>query len=193
VNDNMTVATKYMKLASYKTGKYTGSATLQIVGANSGNDPAIIQIINQALTSLGFHTHVSEVDQSVMYAKYCGVPKQEIDVCPTGGWIRDFADPLSVVYVPFYGPGIVPTNNSNWGQVNNPQINSAMESAALINDPTQRAQAWANIDKLLVQNAVAIPEEWDNEPNIESKNVDGVNDLWDEGTWDYAFTSLANP
>jgi peptide/nickel transport system substrate-binding protein len=193
VNGNMTVATKYMKLAGYKTGKYTGSATLQIVGANSGNDPAIIQIINQALTSLGFHTHVSEVDQSVMYAKYCGVPKQEIDVCPTGGWIRDFADPLSVVYVPFYGPGIVPTNNSNWGQVNNPQINSAMESAALINDPTQRAQAWANIDKLLVQNAVAIPEEWDNEPNIESKNVDGVNDLWDEGTWDYAFTSLANP
>jgi peptide/nickel transport system substrate-binding protein len=193
VTGNLTVATKYMKLAGYKSGKYTGSATVQIVGANSGNDPAIIQIINQALTSLGFHTHVSEVDQSVMYAKYCGVPKQEIDACPTVGWIRDFADPLSVVYVPFYGPAITPTNNSNWGQVNTPAINSAMQSAALVVDPTARANAWANVDKLLVSNAVAIPEEWDNQPNIKSSDVVGVGDIWDTGTWDYSYTSLKNP
>jgi peptide/nickel transport system substrate-binding protein len=190
VTGNMAVATKYMKLAGYPSGKYTGSATVQIVGANSGNSPAIIQIVNSALTSLGFHTHVSEVDQSVMYAKYCGVPKQEIDACPTVGWIRDFADPLSIVYVPFYGPAITPTNNSNWGQVNNPQINAAMASAALVVDPTQRAQAWANIDRMLVDNAVAIPEEFDNQPNIESKDVAGVNDLWNIGGWDYAYTSL---
>ncbi len=193
VTGNMTVATKYMKLAGFSSGKYSGSATVQIVGANNGNDPAIIQIVNAALTSLGFHTHVSEVDQSVMYAKYCGVPKQEIDVCPTGGWLRDFADPLSVLFVPFYGPAIVPTNNSNWGQVNDPQINSAMVSASLIVDPAARAQAWANIDELLVEKAVAIPEEWDNQGNIESKDVAGVNDLWNTGSWDYAFTSLKNP
>ena len=99
-----------------------------------------------------------------MYAKYCGVPKQEIDVCPTVGWIRDFADPLTVLYVPFYGPAIVPTNNSNWGQVNDPQINAAMQKAALVTDPTARAQAWANVDKMLVNQAVAIPEDFDNQP-----------------------------
>ncbi len=190
VTGNMSVATKYMKLAGYKSGKYTGNATLQVVGGNNGNAPAIVQIINSTLTSLGFHTHVSLVDQSVMYAKYCGVPKQNIDACPTVGWLRDFADPLSVVFVPFYGPAITPTNNSNWGQVNDPQINSEMVSAALTVNPTARAQAWANVDKLLVDKAVAIPEEWDNWPNIESKDVAGVNDLWNNGDWDYAFTSL---
>ena len=46
----MTVATKYMKAAGYSSGKYTGNATVQIVGANNGNDPAIIQIVNNALT-----------------------------------------------------------------------------------------------------------------------------------------------
>ncbi len=190
INGSMTVAEKYMKAAGYSSGKYTGSAVVQIVGANSGNDPAIIQIINSALTSLGFHTHVSEVDQSAMYAKYCGVPKQEIDGCPTVGWIRDFADPLSVLYVPFYGPAITSTNNSNWGQVNDPQINAAMEKAAAVNDPSARAQAWANVDKMLVDQAVAAPEEFDNQPNIESGNVAGVNMLWNEGTWDMAFTSI---
>jgi peptide/nickel transport system substrate-binding protein len=182
-----------MKAAGYKSGKYTGSATVQIVGANNGNDPAIIQNLNSDFTQLGFKTHVSEVDQSVMYAKYCGVPKQEIDACPTVGWVRDFADPLTVLYVPFYGPGIVPTNNSNWGQVNDPQINTAMDKAALVADPTARAQAWANVDKMLVDQAVAIPEDFDNQANIESKDVAGVNMLWNTGTWDLDYTSLKNP
>ncbi len=190
VNGNMAVATKYMKLAGYKSGKYTGSATLQVVGANSGNSPAIIQIVNSDLTSLGFKTRVSEVDQATMYSKYCGVPKQEIDVCPTVGWIRDFADPLSFLYATFYGPAIVPTNNSNWGQVNDPAINAAMQKAALVVDPTARTQAWANVDKMLVDQAVAVPETFENQPNIESKNVAGVNMLWNEGVWDFDFTSL---
>jgi peptide/nickel transport system substrate-binding protein len=190
VNGSLSVAEKYMKAAGYKSGKYTGNATVQIVGANNGNDPAIIQLLNSDMSQLGFKTHVSLVDQSVMYAKYCGVPKQEIDACPTVGWVRDFADPLTVLYVPFYGPAITSTNNSNWGQVNNPQINTAMQKAALITDPTARAQAWANVDKMLVDQAVAIPEDFDNQANIESKNVAGVNQLWNTGTWDLDFTSL---
>jgi peptide/nickel transport system substrate-binding protein len=190
VTGNLQVAEQYMKAAGYKSGKYTGSATVQIVGANNGNDPAIIQLLNSDMTQLGFKTHVSLVDQSVMYAKYCGVPKQEIDACPTVGWVRDFADPLTVLYVPFYGPAITSTNNSNWGQVNDPQINAAMQKAALVTDPTARAQAWANIDKMLVNQAVAIPEDFDNQANVESKDVAGVNQLWNDGDWDFAFTSL---
>ncbi|MDQ6821483.1 MAG: hypothetical protein M3076_14305, partial [Actinomycetota bacterium] len=144
---------------------------------------------------LGFKAHVSEVDQAVMYGKYCGVPKQEIDVCPTVGWIRDFADPLTVLFVPFFGnyggiQNIIPTNNSNWGQVNNAPINQAMLNASLVVDPTARAQAWANVDKMLVDQAVVIPEEFDNQPNIQSKDVAGVSQLWNTGSWDWSFTSL---
>jgi peptide/nickel transport system substrate-binding protein len=187
---NMAVATKYMKAAGYPSGKYTGSYTLQVVGSNSGNAQAVTQIVNNALTSLGFKTHVSYVDQSVMYAKYCGVPAQEIDVCPSVGWVRDFADPQTVLYVPFWGPGIVPTNNSNWGQVNDPQLNAAMDKAALVVGDAARAEAWAAVDKMLVNQAVAAPEEFDDQANIEGKGVAGVNAVWNVGSWDYDFTSL---
>jgi peptide/nickel transport system substrate-binding protein len=190
VNGNLAEATKLMKAAGYPSGKYTGSQSVQIVGANNGNDPAIIQILNSDMTQLGFKTHVSEVDQSVMYSKYCGVPKQEIDACPTVGWIRDFNDPLTVLYVPFYGPAITPTNNSNWSQFNDPTVNAAMQAAANVVDPTARAQAWANVDKMLVNDAAAIPEDFDNQANIESGNVRGVSDLWDTGEWDFMFSSL---
>jgi ABC-type oligopeptide transport system substrate-binding subunit len=95
--------------------------------------------------------------------------------------------------VPFYGRSITPTNNSNWGQVNDPQINKAMAKAALVTDPTARAQAFADVDKMLVNQAVAIPEDFDNQANVESKDVAGVNQLWNDGTWDLNFTSLKNP
>jgi len=182
-----------MKAAGYKSGKYTGSATVQVVGSNNAYNPAVTQVVSTDLNQLGFHTHVTLVDQSVVYSKYCGVPKQEIDVCPTVGWVRDFADPLTVLYVPFYGPAITPTNNSNWSQVNNPQINAAMEKAALVTDPAARAVAWANVDKMLVNAAVAVPTDFDSQPNVESKDVAGVNMLWDTGVWDMDFTSLKNP
>ena len=190
---NMTVARHYMRLAGYADGRYTGNATVQVVGASNGDFPAITQIINQALTNLGFHTHVSQVDASTMYAKYCGVPKLQITVCPSVGWVRDFADPLTVLYETFYGPSIVPTNNANFGQVNDPQINAAMRRAALIDTAAARYQAFANVDRMLVDRAVAIPEYFSAQPNIESANVAVVNDVWNVGSPDFAFTSLKNP
>jgi peptide/nickel transport system substrate-binding protein len=190
VNGNLAVAQQYMKAAGYPSGKYTGTGTIQVVGADNGNAPAIEQIVVQALTELGFHSHLSEVDQSVMYSKYCGVPKQEIDVCPSSGWIRDFADPLTALYVPFNGAAITSTNNSNFSQLNDPQINAAMNRAGLIMDPAAAAEAWAKVDDMLVDQAVGLPEEFDNQPNIEANNVAGVNDLWDEGEWDFSFSSL---
>jgi peptide/nickel transport system substrate-binding protein len=193
VTGNMSVATKYMKLAGYPSGRYTGGATLQVVGASNGDFPDVTQVLTDALMRLGFRTHVTNFDAATMAEKYCGVPKQEIDVCASAGWIRDFADPLTVLYATFYGPTIIPSNNSNWGQVNDPQINAAMHQAALIVDPAARYQAWADVDKLLVAHAVAIPGYFASEPNIESKNVNGVNDLWNSGSWDFAFTSLKNP
>ena len=48
-----------------------------------------------------------------MYTKFCGYVKAKVNVCPTGGWIEDFPDPYSVLFVPFSGKAIVPINNAN--------------------------------------------------------------------------------
>ena len=184
------VAAKYMKLAGYPGGKYTGSSILQLVGATGEPEGAMAQIVNQMLQSLGFKTHLTLVDKSVMYGKYCTVPAQEIDVCPNVGWVRDFADPQTVLYPAFYGPTIRPEGNANWSQLNDPQINAAMEKASLVVGEPARAEAWAKIDEMLVSQAAALPEVYANAAQIESKGVAGVNQLWNTGTWDYDFTSL---
>ncbi len=63
------VAEKYMKLAGYPSGKYTGGKTLQIVGATGEPDPQEAEIVNNTLKSLGFTTKLSLVDESVMYSQ----------------------------------------------------------------------------------------------------------------------------
>ncbi len=184
------VATKYMKLAGYPSGRYSGGQTVQVVGVTGEPEAGTAQIVNQALQSLGFKTHLSLVTKTAMYEKYCGVPSQNIDVCPNAGWTRDFDDPLTVLYLPFSGRAISPSGNSNWGQVNDPRINAAMEKAELIVGEPARAQAWAKIDEELVHQAVAAPGVFVTQANIEGRGVAGVNQLWGNGAWDYDFTSL---
>jgi peptide/nickel transport system substrate-binding protein len=187
---NAPVAAKYMRLAGYPSGRYTGSATLQVVGATGSPNSEDAEIVNQTLKNLGFNTHFSLVEEATMYAKFCGVPAEEIDVCPNVAWGADFGDPQAVLDVPFNGEHIEATDNNNWGQVNDPTIDRHMAAAELLVGTQARAQAWAAIDRELVAQAVAVPFAWDKEPNIESKDVAGVGDVWNEGVWDYSFTSL---
>jgi peptide/nickel transport system substrate-binding protein len=182
-----------MKLAGYPSGKYTGSDTVKIVGSNNGNSPEEAAIVKDAFTELGFKVDLSLVDQSVMYGKYCGVPAAEIDACPEVGWIKDFPDPATLLLVPFDGASIVPTNNSNWSQVNSPAINAAITKANNTVGDAASAAAWAKVNDLLVDDAVAIPWIFDNQPWIESSDVRGINYLPQEGFWDYRYTSLDNP
>ena len=118
---DMAVAEKYIKLAGYPSGKYTGTKTVQVVGASSPPEKEDAEIVNQTLKNLGFNTKLTLVEISTMYAKYCGVPKEEIDVCPNVGWIADFADPQTVLNITFNGKSIEPTGNVNYGQTDDPE------------------------------------------------------------------------
>jgi peptide/nickel transport system substrate-binding protein len=188
---DIAVAEKYMKLAGYPSGKYTGAQTLQVVGSTGNPAAEDAEITNQTLKNLGFKTKFNLVDQATMYSKFCGVVKEEIDVCPNVGWLADFSDGQATLDVPFNGKNIITNGtNSNWGQVNNPKINKAMEAAENVVGISARAAAWGKIDEELVEQAVAAPWDWDKQPAVEAKDVAGVADVWNEAGWDYNFTSL---
>jgi len=189
-NGDMTVATKYMKLAGYPSGKYTGGETLSVVGQKGSPAEQSAEIVNSTLKSLGFKTNLTLVEPATMYAKFCNVPKEKIDVCPSVGWINDFGDPQASLDITFNGKNIVSTGNTNWGLTDVPKINAAIEKAEPIVDQAKREAAWAAIDREVVENAAAVPFEWDKQANIEGSGVNGVGDAWDVGEWDYSWTSL---
>ena len=187
---DMAVATQYMKKAGYSSGKYTGGETVTVVGAKGPPAEQDAEIVNSTLKSLGFNTKFTLVETSTMYAKYCNVPKENISVCPSVGWIADFADPQTIINITFNGKLIVPTGNVNQGQVDDPELNKAMDEAESVNGKTNRANAWAAIDRKIVEKANFVPFDWDKQANLEGSGVQGVGDLWDVGEWDYAWTSL---
>jgi peptide/nickel transport system substrate-binding protein len=188
---DMKVAEKYMKLAGYSSGKYTGGKVLQVVGNHAAPASTEAEIANQTLKTLGFKTHFTLVDQATMYSKYCGVVSEKIDVCPNVGWIADFGDGQAVLDVPFNGKLIVTNgSNSNWGLVNHDKINKAMTAAEKVVGAGPREKAWAAIDKELVEEAVVVPYDWDKQAAVESKDVAGVGDVWNVGSFDFNFTSL---
>ncbi len=187
---NAAVAEKYVKLAGYPSGKYTGGKTIEVVGSRGNPSEQDAEIVNQTLKNLGFTTKFTLVESATMYARYCGVPKEEVDVCPSVGWVADFADPQAVLNIAFNGKYIEPVNNANWSQTNVPKINAAMTAGETVQGASARATAWAKIDEELVENAAAIPFDYDKQPNIEGSQVAGVGDLWNVGQWDYNWTSL---
>jgi peptide/nickel transport system substrate-binding protein len=187
---NMKVAEKYIKLAGYPSGKYTGHETVTIVGSTGNPQEPDAEIVQQTLKSLGFPVKFTLVEASTMYAKYCNVPKEEITVCPNVGWIADFPDAQTVLDITFNGKYINATGNLNWGQTNVPKINAAMKVAENVVGNEARAKAWAKIDEELVEDAAAVPFDWDKQAGIEGSGVNGVGDIWDVGEWDYDYTSV---
>jgi len=184
------VARKYMKAAGYPGGRYTGSGTVQVVGLAGSPDDNDAQIVDQALRDLGFHTSLKVVDASVMYSRFCALPKAKVQVCPNVGWARDFSDPQTVLDAAFNGAAISPENNPNWPQLNDPAINRAMAKAEVTVGTAERARAWAAIDRMITGTAAAIPWLWDKQPNLFSKDVRCVPQLWNQGHCDLSYSSL---
>jgi peptide/nickel transport system substrate-binding protein len=187
-NGDPALAKEYMKKAGFPSGKYNGPEVLMV----SDDDPPgskTAEVFLQTLKGLGFNVRFRQVPHEIMYSKYCQVPKDEPNVCPNVGWLKDFADPQAMLDPTFNGKNIVESGNVNYPQLNDPKINADMEKAKELTDPAERNKAWAAIDKEITAGAYVVMWVWDNQINIRSKNVAGVENK-NNASWDVTYTSL---
>jgi peptide/nickel transport system substrate-binding protein len=182
------VAKKYMKAAGFPSGKYNGPEIL-MVGDDQPPASKTGEAFLEVLKQLGFKVRYRQVPHDVMYAKFCQVPKAKVNVCPNVGWGKDFFDPQSMLDPTFNGKNIVPSGNVNYPQLNDPKINAAMDKAKQLTDQGERDKAWAEIDKKITEGAYVVMWIWDNDVNIRSKNVLGVQNKFNS-SWDVTYTSI---
>jgi peptide/nickel transport system substrate-binding protein len=183
------LSAEYFKKAGMASGKYEGSDEVLIVGDNADPDKSIAQITEQQLSEMGFKTKLRLVTRDTMFTKFCNVPKSEVNVCPSVGWSKDFSDPQTMLDPTFNGENIVETQNSNWPELDVPEVNKAIDDAKLETDPAARAQAWADVNKMIVDQAPAIPYMWDYQAVAISPNMRGVQNAYST-TWDWTFSSV---
>jgi peptide/nickel transport system substrate-binding protein len=188
-NGDPELAAEYFRKAGMESGKYEGDEEILVIGENSGIDKRVSEILRDELAKLGFNVNLREVSSDTMYTRFCNVVATNYDVCSTVGWIADFRDPQAVLQVPFSGEAIQPTNNSNWPLLDVPAINKAIDDAVFVTDPEERAQAWADVNKMITAQAPAIIYNWDSQGVVFSSDVNAVISL-NNSTIDLSFTSL---
>jgi len=189
VKGDMAVATKYMKAAGYKSGKYDGNQQLLMVTANVDPGKAQAEVAKAQLEKLGFKIRLRTVPQDAVYSEWCQQPAKKVAVCGSAGWFKDFNDPQSMLEPTFKGSAINKGGgNNNLAELKDPKIDAAMDKAALLQGAA-RNKAWADIDKMITAQAPAVPFVWDNANLIHSKNVNGVANQYFT-TFDFAFTSI---
>jgi peptide/nickel transport system substrate-binding protein len=186
---DLALAQEYMKKAGYASGKYDGGKTFNAVADQATQQRNVAEVAQQQFAKLGFDVKVNFVARDAMYTNFCQVPAKEPDICPSVGWLKDFADPETLLNPVFNGKNILDVGNSNFALLNDKAVNAAMDKAELINDPAERAKAWGAIDKQVTELAPGIPWLWDTQPMLHAKNVNGVVNKAN-ASWDLNFTSL---
>jgi peptide/nickel transport system substrate-binding protein len=185
---NPDLSAEYFRKAGYASGRYEGGGELLMVGVSTGVERQVAEVAKENLEQMGFKIRLRLVTPDALLTKFCRVPKAEVAVCPSS-WYKDFADAQTLLDPTFNGKNILPTGNSNYAQLDDPKINAAMTKAETVIDPADRARAWADIDRMITEQAPSVPWSWDRTPLIRSEDVDGVASLMNDG-WDYSFTSL---
>jgi len=185
---NLQVAQKYMKLAGFPSGKYTGPAITEI-SVNTGVGKAVGEVAQAQLQKLGFKVKLRELTPDTFYSKFCQVPKSGYDVCPAAAWGKDFWDAQTVIDPTFSGKSIIQEGNNNISLWNDPRTNALIAKAENTVNPTDRGDAWAAVDKAIMDKAGTIPWLWDKQALIHSSDVNAVLDEFFVN-WDLSFSSL---
>jgi peptide/nickel transport system substrate-binding protein len=183
------LSAEYFKKAGFASGKYEGDEELLMVGTSEGVAQKAAEVAKENFEKMGFKINLRLVTQDAMYTKFCNSPPAKVAICPNVGWLKDFSDAQTYLDPTFNGDNILQTGNSNWSQLDDPALNKEMNDAKLLSDPTERANAWAEIDKKITEAAPAINWVWDKTPLIRSENVNAVPSAF-LGQWDLAFTSI---
>jgi peptide/nickel transport system substrate-binding protein len=185
---DLDLAAEYLRRAGYESGRADGEEVLA-VGTSGGVNERIAEIAQGQLERLGFRVRMRMVTQDAMLSRFCTVPAADVAVCPNLGWSKDFADGQTLLDPTFNGENISPQGNSNASELDVPAINAAMEDAALLTDPRERARAWGRIDRLVTEQAPVVAYAWDKTPLLHSRDVDAVANEF-TSSWDLAWTSL---
>ena len=186
---DMSLAAEYFRRAGFSSGRYDGDETFLMVGENEGAGANAAEVAQQQFAKLGFRIRLRRVGVGAMFSKFCSVPSANVAICPNVAWLTDFADPQTFLDPTFNGDHIVQFGNTNWSQLDDREVDERMDDAALLTDPAERAQAWADIDDRISRLAPAVPWLWPKQANIRSENVVGTIDE-DNAVWSLAHTRI---
>ncbi len=186
---DLALAAEYFKKAGYASGKYEGDQDLMMIGTSEGVAQKAAEVAKENFEKMGFKIRLRLVTQDAMYTRFCNSPPANVAICPNVSWGKDFGDAQTILDPTFNGKNIIQQGNSNWPELDVPEINEAMAEAALLTEPQERADAWAKIDHMVTEQAPVVNWIWDKQTLLRSANVNGAVSEFN-AMWDLSWTSV---
>ena len=165
------VAAAYLRKAGHASGRYSGGKRVLMVGSHASEDARIAEVARTSLERIGFDVQLRLVSYGTLLTRYCGTPAADVAICPSLGWVADFADGQAMLAPTFGGDYIQEVGNANVSQLDDVAVDEAMRQAELLTDPSERAHAWGEIDRQVTGLAPAVPWLWDNGIVLASDDV----------------------
>ena len=148
-------AKEELKLCGKPDGFKTKFAT-----TNSGKGPKVGTAIQQGLARVGIDVEIVQVDPSTYYSGFIGVPdnvhKRGIGLA-NAGWGPDFPTEYGFFGVIVDGRAIKKAGNSNYAELDDPEINSLIDKALESTDVSERNKIWQQVDEKVMESAVLMP------------------------------------
>ena len=191
---DLELARKYMRAAEQEgvpvaeDGTYDGRDEILTIATNDYPELETARAAKAQLERLGFRVDFRQVPQNALFTRFCGNREADVAVCADAAWFKDFDDPEEMLRPTFSGAAIEAEQNFNWSELDVPAIDAEMERASLLADG-DRAQAWADVNRMIVEQAPGIPYLWDRAYQIASADLIAVMSPFST-TWDLNYVSV---
>src|SRR5215210_6299579 len=120
-----------------------------MVATNADPGKKSAEVAANQFEKLGFKLNFRLVPQDTLYTRFCNRPSADVAICPNVGFFKDFFDPQSMLDPVFNGTNILEANNTNWAELDDPEVNAAMARAAKLPQGAERNKAWGEVDRLV--------------------------------------------
>jgi len=136
------------------------------VGAKSG------AAFKEALQKASFKVSLNPINPDNFYSTIGKIAVQ--NEASLVGWGPDWPAGSSVIPPLFDGKQIVPEGNQNYSQLNDPDVQAALDGANKEPDLDKQAKLWGDLDQLVIEKAAVVPLIWTKTSQISGSKVKGA-------------------
>lgn len=140
---------------------YPGGITVEDVYRNAGDHPAVAQSIQADLKKCGVTDKLIPVNQGDYYGKYLNSPdaaRRGVWDITEPGWVPDwYGDNGRAIVEPLFDGRTYGPNSTDYGDYNNPDVNSLIDKALAATDQSTAANDWHQADEQIMKDAAIVP------------------------------------
>ncbi len=134
--------------------------TLNYVGPSTGKGPDALRVLQTSLARAGIKLNPTPYKGYKVYTDSLQLQsKKDEHQVGLARWCPDIPGngARSFIGVLLDGRKITPTANNNYGDYNNPAVNTMIDRAYATEDPAQRNSLWGQIDRKIMDDAPWVP------------------------------------